>query len=63
MRRFNFLVGMVAVGGLVMVMACAPGRAIAAGHLGNGPNYGTLDGYGNGTATDDKSGVWLSGSE
>jgi hypothetical protein len=36
----------------------APGAAHAAGgRLGNGPNYGTLDGYGNGTATDDKSGL------
>jgi hypothetical protein len=58
MRRFNFLAGVVAVGGLVvMAMTVAPGRAIAASHLGNGPNYSTLDGYGNGTATDDKSGV------
>lgn len=57
MRHFNFLAGLVAVGGLVIAMAGAPGHAIAAGHLGNGPNYATLDGYGNGTATDDKSGV------
>jgi len=58
MRRFNFLAGMVAVGGLVVIaMTIAPQGALAAGHLGNGPNYGTLDGYGNGTASDDKSGV------
>jgi hypothetical protein len=58
MRRFSFLAGMVAVGGLiVMAMTVAPQSAMAGGRLGNGPNYGTLDGYGNGTATDDKSGV------
>jgi len=57
MKRFNFIAGIVAIGGLVMAMAGTPERAIAASHLGNGPNYSTLDGFGNGTATDDKSGV------
>jgi hypothetical protein len=40
-----------------MAIAIAPSTARARARLGNGPNYGTLDGYGNGTATDDKSGV------
>ena len=58
MRRFNFLVGMVVVSGLVaMAMTLAPGSAMAGRRLGNGPNYGTLDGYSNGTATDERSGV------
>jgi hypothetical protein len=58
MKRFNFLAGLVAAGGLALAIAVAPVTAQAAGRrLGNGPNYGTLDGYGNGTATDDKSGV------
>ncbi len=57
MKRLNFLAGLVAVGGLVLAVAIAPGSARAGARLGNGPNLGTLDGYGNGTATDDKSGV------
>jgi len=59
MKRFNFLAGLVAAGGLVLAVAVAPVTARAAGRrLGNGPFYGApLDGFGNGTATDDKTGV------
>jgi hypothetical protein len=54
MKRLNFLVGIAAVG---MMLAIAPSNAHARRRLGNGPNLTTLDGYGNGTATDDKNGV------
>lgn len=57
MKRLNFLAGLVAATGLVCWMAVAPGSAWAAGRLGNGPNLFALDGFGNGTATDDKSGI------
>ena len=55
MRRLNLLARMIAVDGLVMAMTVAPGRAMAGGRLGSGPYLGTLHGYGNGIATDDKS--------
>lgn len=57
MRRLNFLAGMVAAGALVAGVAMTPASAFARPHLGNGPNYSVLDGFGNGNATDDKSGV------
>src|SRR5579863_37582 len=57
MKRLDFLTSLVAAGGLVLAVAVAPGSSWAGTRLGNGPNYSTLDGYGNGTATDDKSGV------
>ena len=58
MKRINFLAGLVAAGGLMFAVTVAPGTAQAKAHLGNGPLYGApLDGFANGTATDDKSGV------
>ncbi len=58
MKRFNFLAGLVAAGGLMLAVAVAPGTAQAKPHLGNGPLYGApLNGFGNGTATDERSGV------
>ncbi len=54
MKRLNFVVGLLAVG---MMLAVAPGNANARGRLGDGPWLNTLDGFGNGTATDERSGV------
>jgi hypothetical protein len=56
MKRLNFLAGLVAVGGLVLAVAVAPGNARAGRH-GTAPTLGTLNGLGSGTATDEKSGV------
>jgi len=57
MRRLNFLAGILAIGGLMLTVAIAPGNALAKSRLGSGPNLVTLDGIGSGTASDDKSGV------
>jgi hypothetical protein len=55
MGRLNFVAGIVAIGGVVVALAVAPGRAFAKPKV-----TGSLVGYsniGNGTATDEKSGV------
>jgi len=57
MKPLNPLANIVAISGLVAAMSFAPGRALAIGRLGNGPILSTLDGYGNGTATDERSGI------
>jgi hypothetical protein len=57
MKSQNHLATIAAISGLIVAMSFAPRRALATGRLGNGPNLSTLDGYANGTATDERSGI------
>jgi hypothetical protein len=57
MKSQNHLATIAAISALIVSMSFAPGPALAIGRLGNGPNLSTLDGYANGTATDERSGI------